>query len=217
MSWSDRVVSEMKRDWKRTGFLAVLLVVGVVLAIKQFGGSPAPANAKPAAGKAGAGGSAAAPAAPGAVAPGDARDGGGVTVVGGAKAKPAADGKVFRFASDVSTMTLPRRDPFRVDLTLFPPDPSAVESKLNGDVKSTGPLGDTDTEVARRQALEAVVKAEAAKLHVQSILMVDPPQAMIGRDVYRVGSKIGPFTLTKITSNSVTLEKEGFEVVLRME
>lgn len=209
MSWTDKLMAELKRDWKRTSLLVVLTVVGGVLLIRQLAGPPAAAKAtrpaRPAGAAAGAG-----------AAPREARAG-DVTVLAnpttGAKAAVPAGNKVFRFTADVNAMTSPRRDPFRADLAAFPPDPA---SQGGGDLKVSGG-GPGPTTEQQRAAREAIIKADAAKLQLQSIVLHDSPQAMIGGDLYRVGAQVGPFKIAKITRSSVTLERDGFEVMLRME
>lgn len=203
--WTKKLKTELGRDWRRTGLLLGLIAVGMVVAVRQFSGSPEKAGAATPPKKQSSTAHAAAPAAP--IGPA------AQAAVDARKPSLRAD-KVFRFNADVSTMTLPRHDPFKVKLDVFPPDPSLA--KAERDVKVSMPA-DAETERQRRLAQQAIVRAEAQKLRLQSVMITDPPRAMIGGDIYRVGQAVGPFVLTRIGGNSVTLEKDGFEVMLKME
>jgi hypothetical protein len=204
-----KLKTDLMRDWRRTGILGLLVVVGAVLLIRQFASGPGPAKAKDykAPAQKEQTGTAPAPVKPKKIGP-------AAQAVIAAKTPDTPTDKVFRFSSDVSAMSLPRRDPFKARLDSFPPDPNAF--KPDKEVKITQPA-DPEVERQRRLAQEAILRAEAQKLQLQSILITDPPQAMIGGDIYRAGQQIGPFMLTRVGANSVTLEKDGFEVMLKME
>jgi len=203
--WKERLAAEIRRDWRRTGVLVLLTIVAIVLVIREFSGQPDQAHAGGA--KESDSSADRAPAHPGetAVANGPGQSGG-------------QTGKVFTFSVDSGAVPpMPRRDPFVVDLERFPPDPAAKPSGNRDANLKVNARDSALAEIQRRQAAEAAIRAEAAKLQLQSILMADPPRVMIGRDIYRVGQRVGSFVLTRITSNSVVLEKGGFEVTLRME
>lgn len=205
---SDRIVAQFRRDWRRTGVLAVLTIVAIVLMVRQFAGSGANAQAN---------GSAAnkAPApvrkAAKTTAPVVAK-----TTAAPAPVNPADRNKVFEFEPQLGDrMAILQRDPFKADLSLYAVDPDSVPKGKAAAQVTTGPEGNDDE--SRRRNAEAAVRDEASKLRLQLILMANPARAVIGGDSYTVGQRVGSFTLTRINKQNVTLEKDGFEVMLSLQ
>ena len=206
MSAWQKLLTDLKRDKRRTGILIALAVVGLVVAIRQFtGGTPEEADARntPSAAKGdgadAAGGSA-----------GSANGADPSPAESSAEAVPAGPRKVFRFAGEDGAMSVPRRNPFQANLEAFRPDPDAAPAPAKVQEVYVDPM-------VQRRAQELALIAAAEKLPLHSIMMANPPEAMLDNTIVKAGQTIGPFIVTKITASAVTLSKDGFDVVLKLE
>jgi len=208
-AWKDKLMTELSRDWRRTLVLGVLLVIGVVMVVRNLGGdSPQPVQA---------------------FGHDDYHVAGQATAVAridqpGASAAPSQVNRRWIW-QDPARHRLPlplppARDPFVVDLQRFPPDPLAKTAR-------SADINDTElTQEQREQmrlAQRVVIEGEAASLNLQTILMTQPPRVMINGDIYSVGNKIRvakgaePFELVRIDATSAVLQRDGFEVILKLE
>ena len=191
-------MAELRRDWRRSGLLAALVVVALVLVIRQVSGTPSEAAATDGPERPAARARLVASAVP--VSPAGVREAMSWMEPAG---QPAA------------IPPLPPRDPFCVELEKYPPDPAAKVAPEPAETTSSQP---TQAELAaQRAAALKAVQAEAGKLKLQSILMTAPPQAMISGEVYPMGARVGGFTLTQVRAGAIVLEKDGFEVVVCLE
>jgi hypothetical protein len=200
------MIAEFKRDWRRTGMLVVLTIVALVLMIRQFVASE----------------------------PSEAQAGAEVVADAGAASSPSANASVPNAGllspavwvdpGDGQQVPIPdlSHDPFKVDFKRFPVDPNAA--------RPADPGGQVDPDQARR-ARQSAIHAEAETLNLQTVLMSNPPRVMINNRIYRVGQQVwarepddqpgkpkgSPFLLSAVSPTSVTLEKEDFEIILKLK
>jgi hypothetical protein len=209
MSGLQKLLTDLKRDKRRTGLLIGLAVIGAVVAVRQFsGGTPEEADAHNTPSAAQSDPSDPAAGSPAGSANQADASGAESRLVNGETAAPGPP-KVFRFAADDSSMAVPRRNPFQVNLESFRPDPDVLPAAKVQQVE-VDPL-------IQRRSEELALIAAAQRLPLQSIMMANPPQAMLDNTVVKVGQTIGPFTVARISAGAVSLRKDGFEVVLKLE
>lgn len=217
--WKEKLVTEFKRDWRRTAVLVTLTIVALFLLVKQFAGSSTPAAAEGAdssyrTDQGGAGHSGAVP--PGAIQPAAAAP----TRNQAALRMPSSDW-MTNPAKQLAALPVPRRDPFKINLEAFPLDPA--KSAKPTDVKTTDVKMTDEQRDQMRKARQTAIAAEAQSLKLQSVLMASPPRVMINGTIYRSGQTVvaadkdHPFKVERISPSSAVLEKEGFEVHLMLE
>jgi len=183
---AQRLVGELRRDKKKTGLLAVLLVVGIVLAVKTLPwGSPTPAKAS------------------------------ATSESIKAKAVPGCEDprlieKKHQKEEYIRAIdTHVTRDVFLPDEKYFPL-PKPVEPAKVMAATTSAPAVD------QRALLESQVLTEAKDLQLESTMLGDHSVASINGKVLSAGETIKGFKLTAIASNRCTLVKDGVTVALQI-
>jgi hypothetical protein len=178
-----RLIAELKRDKKRTGILALLTVVAVVMGVrllaKSGGDVPPPASAAVAQASAEEGESQADAAAP---AP---------------REQPLATLRGTRVT----------RDLFRVDPMLYPIQIITAQGS------TTKPVADeAELRRQQEQARISGIRSQAAGLLVDGTIVSGEPTAMINGQVCKLGSVIEGFRIEEITSRGCVVQKDGVRV-----
>ncbi|MCG3179283.1 MAG: hypothetical protein BIFFINMI_01617 [Phycisphaerae bacterium] len=208
--WQEKLITELKRDWRRTSILVVLTIVALVLVIRQFaGGDPGTAKAN-----------AIAPDKPAT----SRSKGSQPTAATAAATRAPVSAEAIKAAwqdpATLARVALPtfNRDPFVINFNSFPPAPKTDKKGAEG-----VQIPESAQAEQKRQAQLEILRAEAGRLKLQSILMGSEPRVIVNGEIYHVGdliradAKCQPFNLTRIASTSAVLERDGFEVILRLE
>lgn len=191
----NRLIAEMSRDKKKAVLLAVLLLVMAFVVGKLiFTGSPAEATA-------------AANLAP-KVDPSTPEPPGQENIAAAiTKAKPPKAGKPKPAAKGIT------RDIFMPDLSVFP--------RTAANAKSGGSVDVVEDEKTRRDAerkrREALIREQAAELHLESTITGKAPNAIINGSVLGRGGVISGFRIIEINSQACIVEKDGVKLNLTME
>ncbi len=204
-NWKERLKAELARDKKKTGVLAVMLLVAGIL-----GGRLAITHSVPDA--------AAAPPTPAAA----------ELLSGGAaadwRARPRTIDRAI-WAEYVAKMDRTiDRDLFTPNLECFPLQPGARPAGADAGEETVGWFGWVRQQVRRKQRDSSdeltrirAVRAQAEKLSLQSTMLGKRPTAMINGQVLYRQDEVGGFLVKRIDSNSCVVSKDGVDVELRMD
>lgn len=187
---SARVIAELRRDKKKTGILSVLLIVGIILAIKTLPAASGPTPAKASTSK----NSKNAKVIPGCQDP---------RVI--QKNRDKAD-----YLRNIDTHIT--RDIFLPSEQAFPLPKAPEPVKTPASTPATGP----SPEALQKEIERRAVLAEAATLTLQSTMLGARSVASINDKVLTVGEEIQGFRLVDIQSNRCTVTKNGVDVLLQI-
>lgn len=194
--WSARLKAELLRDKKKTGLLlGLVLVAGIVGGKALLGGkTPAAAQARNS--------------------PVTAGTAGGGTVQPSLD-RAAADQRRAQYLANLDRRI--GRDIFRMSSDYFPlegqvpaPAPAVAEPDFLDHLTQLAQGDGSDSKK------EALIRAQAQSLALQSTMLGSSPSALINGRVLHVGDVISGFALTQIDTQTVTLTREGVTVTLQM-
>lgn len=94
-----------------------------------------------------------------------------------------------------------------------------VGRNRNQNAQVTEPVAVTpiDPDVQRLAQRQRVLKDEASRLTLQTVMNGRQPMAVVSGDIVRVGDQLGSFTVTRIQPMAVTLTADDHEFYLMME
>jgi hypothetical protein len=209
--FADKIVRQAKGDPRKAAVLAVLLaVMGILWYRVVSGGGPSSASAY--AGSGPATGSAFAPSTPDAYRP--------------TGRQTAAAAALQEWARTRAVVPL-TRNLFVTNYDLFPLDggrttaTTATEPTVRverGDgfwdqlAKS---MADRADQIKEHRARVDSIRAQAAKLRVQSTLMGASPKALVNGRLVGLGDVVASFRVTKIEARRIVVEREGIKFALR--
>ena len=208
---ADDLVRQAQADPKKATVLALLVAVLIVMWYRVMsGGVPASASATPTGGVGASTAFAAGPATP------------------TAAADPARGPRSAAATAALQDWVLRRpiaplsRNLFAVNYDLFPTDgaraPEPAVRVERGDgfwdqlAKSMAARAD---QIKEHRARVETLRAEAAKLKVQSTLMGQSPRAMVNGRLVGLGDVVASFRVTRIEARRIVVEREGIKFGLR--
>lgn len=197
VAFKQRLIADMKRDKKRTGLLAVLVVVALVMGARLV------ANSVPTSVSAASSSTIRVEAVDepmGAPAVSQTNGNEPLAVSAGNAARGSSPEKPMRPAGGVKI----ERDLFRADSGYFPL--ADTSSSNASDAMPT----DAQSQEIRRRAIEA----QAQALIVEAAIVSDTPTVMMNGRVLTVGGRINGFEVTQITSSGCVVSREGVAVQL---
>ncbi|MCL2701112.1 MAG: hypothetical protein FWE88_05405 [Phycisphaerae bacterium] len=185
-----RLFAELKRDRRRLAVVAVLLAVGIVVAVRAMILVGGPVSAQAASKR---------PAAAKSIAAAE------------SQSHPTTAERAEYISGINRNLT---RDLFQPNEKFFPippaPTPRVKESPVV--MTTTAPSEDVHQEVLRRHTL-----AEARALKLHSTMSGSRTVASVNDQMLSVGDQIAGFRVTDIQSGSCTVEKNGVSVLLTIE
>jgi len=187
LDWKQRFVLQMRRDKKKAAVLVVLVLVGLIIFGRMLLKTVGPAKAK---------GAPAAAAGPISHSPASPRG------IGQKKKSPTRPAGRSPGSENGSTP----RDLFVADLRCYP----KVEPVDKPKDKQPDALRQTEDP-------EAIIRAKAKSLALQSTMVGWESSAMINGQVLRVGEWIDGFRVVEIHARSCIVECEGIRVPLDMK
>lgn len=191
-SWKDRLAAELRRDKKKTAILSALTVVAAVLVVRALlPRTPQTARASAVALMAQPVQASARPVAAVPVKPAQ-------PAARPKKAKKTELASIDQFSREI------KRDIFRLNETLFPP-----EKPVKPVETTTKPADAPDPDAHAR-----IIRAQASALLLESVIMSGSPVAIINGRPRQVGQTIGEFQVVKITEGGCIVSKDGVEIAL---
>lgn len=134
------------------------------------------------------------------------------------KADPATVQLQQWLAGPIKPLT---RDLFRVNLDLYPVDPSRSATSATDLAKNIKP-GDksqataADVKMARQVLIENL-RQQASELKLQSTMMGVSPKALINGELVGEGDVVASFRVVKIEARGIVVEQEGIQLEILMK
>ena len=209
--FADKVARQAKADPKKATVLAVLVAVMALMWVRVLtGGAPASASANVTGGSTG---SAFAPTPPDGLRPISGR-------------QTAATAALQEWARDHAVVPLTRNlfitsyDAFPTDggrtTATTPTEPTVRVERGDGFWDQLAKsMADRADQIKEHRARVDTIRAEAAKLRVQSTLMSAAPKALVNGRLVGLGDVVASFRVTKIEARRIVVEREGIKFALR--
>jgi hypothetical protein len=213
--WMSRLGRSLKADPKRSGALAVLAVLLMVMVGRQVLSGAGKGRPQSAAASMVKKGMSFGPTAPGGVVGGKNSSGGMTSwqrssVVSGAMQKWAT--------APVAPIS---RNLFAVRIEYFPVDGSRTAQSAMADEGFWSRLEKSMALQAdqrdKQENLRANFKAQASKLRLESTMPGAQPRAMVNGELVSEGSVVAGFRVLKIEARRITVEREGIQLEIQMK
>ena len=211
--WKSRLKTELQRDKKRTAILAIMLIVGGVVAGRAI------VRARPKS-------AAAAPGTNTQLADAGPEQSGSVFGQGALTGRRRGDASARREAYLSGLDRVIVRDLFRPNPDLFPAEGAMSYGQVRnraGQDEVGGWFQQAERWVAQskrtqrdRQAHASVIKAQASALTLQSTMLGRTPSVLINGKVLQEGMWINGFQVKRISANVCVMWRDGVEVPLRL-
>lgn len=202
--WLNELNKALRADPKKSGLLALLLLLLVVLVWRTAfsGGKPSPASAKSAAS------SIAGPTLPGASSPKQ------------TAARPAGVSAAMAQWAEAPVPPV-SRNLFAVRIDYFPVDGSRTTPQGSSEEGFWARLEKSLMLQAdqrdKRENLIANFRSQAAKLRLESTIMGPQPMAMVNGQLVAEGSVVASFRVEKIETRRIIVEREGIRLEIQMK